>query len=311
MRNLRHIPRLPPLLRVLSIVGLLLPLASLVLLQQETPSRLASDSEFIRVLAMVLNLTMLGVACSFAVHTYSTRFRRPDGGPVPLAAWQSQLQALLLAAALPLWALALAVVITPAAQPGYTNVFLISILAACVSYGANLWLFAQHQAAAQQERSPGLAALAALSLAGWFALYGLFWYSGVSPVRYCGDGLCFDLLGPVVLAVGTGAFLGFAAWLWATVRAMRRREGFTALSIGLLLPVALGNAVLVNNHAVGLAHVGAWGLFSVVCCHAARHQRDAKANGAARSRGSRARARSRAARSEQSGGLRLPRVTPL
>jgi hypothetical protein len=264
VRNLRPIPRLPPLLRVLSIVGLLLPLASLVLLLLDFLSRLPSDSEFNRMLAIVLNLTMLAVACSFAVHTYRTRFRRPEGGPVPLAAWQSQLQALLLAAALPLWALALAVVITPATEPRYTTVFLISILAACVSYGANLWLFAQHQAAEQQERSPGLAALAALSLAGWLALYGLFWYLAVSPASYCGDGLCFDLLGPVYFAVGTGAFLGFAAWLWVTVRLVRRREGFTALSIGLLLPVALVNALLMNNFAVGVAHVGSWELFSVV-----------------------------------------------
>ena len=116
----------------------------------------------------------------------------------------------------------------------------------------------------QQTRSPVLATLAALSLAGWLALYGLDWYSVVSPVRYCGDGLCFDLLGPVFLAVGTGALLGFAAWLWATVSLGRRRNVFPALSIGLLLPVALVNALLVNNHAVGLAHVGAWGLFSVV-----------------------------------------------
>jgi hypothetical protein len=116
----------------------------------------------------------------------------------------------------------------------------------------------------QQTRSPVLATLAALSLAGWLALYGLDWYSVVSPVSYCGDGLCFDLLGPVFLSLGTGAFLGFAAWLWATVSMVRRREVFPALSIGLLLPVALVNALLVNNHAVGLAHVGSWGLFSVV-----------------------------------------------
>jgi hypothetical protein len=119
----------------------------------------------------------------------------------------------------------------------------------------------------QQTRSPELAllaTLAALSLAGWLALYGLDWYSAVSPVSYCGDGLCFDLLGPLFLAVGTGALLGFAAWLWATVRAVRRHEVLTALCIGLLLPVALVNALLVNNHAVGLTHVGSWGLFSVV-----------------------------------------------
>ena len=119
----------------------------------------------------------------------------------------------------------------------------------------------------QQTRSPELAilaTLAALSLAGWLALYSLDWYSAVTPVSYCGDGLCFDLLGPVFLAVGTGAFLGFAAWLWATVRAVRRHEALSALCIGLLLPVALVNALLVNNHAAGLAHVGSWGLFSVV-----------------------------------------------
>jgi hypothetical protein len=265
VRNICHIPRLPPLLRVVSIVGLLLPLASLILLMLDFLSRLPSDSEFNRLLAIALNLTMLGVASSFAVGTYSKRFRRPDGGPVPLDSWQSQLlRALLLAAALPLFALALAFVITPAAFPRYTNVFLITILAACVSYGANLWMFGQHQAAVQQERSPGLAALAALSLAGWLALYGLFWYSAGYPVPCGGDGLCMGLLGPLYLSVGAGALLGFVAWLWATVSTVRRHEVLSALSLGLLLPVALVNAVLVNNHAVGLAHVGSWGLFSVV-----------------------------------------------
>src|SRR5258708_24200925 len=62
VRNLRHIPRLPPLLRMVSIVGLLLPLASLVLLMLDFLSRLPSDSEFNRMLAIALNLTMLGVA---------------------------------------------------------------------------------------------------------------------------------------------------------------------------------------------------------------------------------------------------------
>jgi hypothetical protein len=265
VRNRRPIPRLPPLLRMVNIVGLLLPLASLVLLLLEVLSRLPSDSEFNRMLAIALNLTMLGVACSFAVDTYSVRIRRPDGGPVSLDAWPSQLlRALLLAAALPLFALALAVIITPAIHPNYTNVFLITILAACVSYGANLWLFGRHQAAEQQERSPGLAALAALSLAGWLALYGLDWYARAYPVSCGGDGLCFDLLGPAYLFVGTGALIGFMAWLGATVKAVRRREVLSALSIGLLLPVALGNALLVNNHAVGLAHVGSWALFSVI-----------------------------------------------
>ncbi len=45
---------------------------------------------------------------------------------------------------------------------------------------------------------------------------------------------------------------------------VRQHEVLSALCIGLLLPVALVNALLVNDHAVGLAHVGSWGLFSVV-----------------------------------------------
>jgi hypothetical protein len=114
----------------------------------------------------------------------------------------------------------------------------------------------------QQKRSLGLAALAALSLAGWLALYGLFWYI---PQDDCGEALCgLGLVAYAYLFTGTGAFLGFAAWLGATARAVRGREVLSALSIGLLLPVALGNALLVNNHAAGLAHVGSWGLFSVV-----------------------------------------------
>jgi hypothetical protein len=43
------------------------------------------------------------------------------------------------------------------------------------------------------------------------------------------------------------------------------REGLGALSIGLLLPVALGNALLVNDHAGGsVGSVSAWAVFSVV-----------------------------------------------
>jgi len=117
----------------------------------------------------------------------------------------------------------------------------------------------------QQQRSPVIATLAALSLAGWLAMYGLDWYARVYPISCGGDGLCMDLLGPAYLFVGTGALIGFAAWLGATVRAVRRREVLSALSIGLLLPVALGNALLVNRHAIGsVGYVAAWAVFSVV-----------------------------------------------
>jgi hypothetical protein len=120
----------------------------------------------------------------------------------------------------------------------------------------------------EQERSLGLAILAALSLVGWIALYGLlFWYEPLYRRRcpptndFCGLGL----LGPGYVFTGTGALLGLAAWLGATVRAVRRREVLSALSIGLLLLVALVNAVLVHRHAdSSLAFAGAWVLFSVV-----------------------------------------------
>jgi hypothetical protein len=91
VRSLRYIRRLPPLLRVVSIVGLLLPLASLVLLMLGFLSRLSRDWGVDHVLAVALNLTMLGVSCFFAVDAYSVRFRRPDRGPVPLDSRQSQL----------------------------------------------------------------------------------------------------------------------------------------------------------------------------------------------------------------------------
>ena len=121
----------------------------------------------------------------------------------------------------------------------------------------------------QQERSSGLAALATLSLAGWLARYGLPWYAWTPLYRSTcspGNDMCgFEFVGPGFLFTGTGAFLGVAAWLGATVRAIRRHEVLCALSIGLLLPVALGNAVLVNRHAIGsVGYVAAWAVFSVV-----------------------------------------------
>jgi len=121
----------------------------------------------------------------------------------------------------------------------------------------------------QQKRSLGLAALAALSLAGWLALYGLLWYSWTPMYRSTcspGDDLCgLELLAPAYLFTGTGALIGFAAWLGATVRAVRQHEVLSALSIGLLLPVALVNATLVARHAIGsVGFAGSWALYSVV-----------------------------------------------
>ena len=90
----------------------------------------------------------------------------------------------------------------------------------------------------QQKRSPGLATLAPLSLAAWLALYGLvFWYAP----RYrssCSGEICgYALLGPLYVFVGTGALLGTAAWLGATVRAVRQCDVLGTLSLAFLLVV--------------------------------------------------------------------------
>lgn len=111
MHNFRQ---LPPLLRFVGIAGLVLPLAALALLLQMLPTKLATSdwpTEFTRVVAIALSLILLSGACSFVVTMYSMRFRRSAMGLFPLASWQSQVRTLLLLAALPMGALALAVVI--------------------------------------------------------------------------------------------------------------------------------------------------------------------------------------------------------
>jgi hypothetical protein len=81
------------------------------------------------------------------------------------------------------------------------------------------------------------------------------------PGELCGLGL----LEPAYGLLGIGALTGIAAWLGATVRAVRWHDVPSALSIGLLPLVALSDALLVNRHAVGsLAFDGAWALSQVI-----------------------------------------------
>jgi hypothetical protein len=130
----------------------------------------------------------------------------------------------------------------------------------------------------QQPRNPwlaGLAALAALSVAGWLGLNGLlFAFALMYRSTSCspGNDLCgFELIGPGYLLVGMGALTGVATWLGVTVRAVRRHDALSALSIGLLPLVAVGNPLLVNSHAEtfyerasgNLVLVGAWALDAV------------------------------------------------
>jgi hypothetical protein len=146
----RTFRRLPPLLRVAGNLGLLLPLVSLALLVQMLPTKLATSNwpaDFYRVMAIATSLWMLGLSCTLVVGRYNTRFDRPGRGPFPLTSWQSQVRALALLAALPLCVLAWVVFIPPT-QPGFGNVYLISMLAWVVLGGYCVWMLVRHQAVA-------------------------------------------------------------------------------------------------------------------------------------------------------------------
>ena len=166
---MHYFRRMPPLLRVAGILGVLFPLASLILLvplvirglsmisQLMNPSNSTQvpqvPVDFFRVLVIGMNLGMLGLACVFAMSAYSTRFRRPDGGPFPLDSWQSQLRAIALPAALPLCAIILALV-TPQTLPLAFVLIVpasaISVLAALVTVVAHLWVLVTHVTHVQQ-----------------------------------------------------------------------------------------------------------------------------------------------------------------
>jgi hypothetical protein len=147
---LRYFPRLPMLLRVAFILGLLFPLASIALLIVAiilfiealitglSAVPLHSPADGIRLVVIAANLGMVSGACSFAVNTYSLRFRRSGTGPFPLTSWQSQVRAILLLAALPISALVLAAFI-PSTSLAFFIVLLISLLGACVLIVAHVY----------------------------------------------------------------------------------------------------------------------------------------------------------------------------
>lgn len=157
---MRYFRRLPPLLRVAGILGVLFPFASIVLLValiiRSLPAfrHLMSLStippfpvDFFRMLVIGANLGMLGGACVFAISTYSTRLRRPDRRPFLLDSWQGQVRAIALLAALPLCAIALALVIPPTLLAASVLIFLafaVSALAALVLVAANFWVLVRH-----------------------------------------------------------------------------------------------------------------------------------------------------------------------
>jgi hypothetical protein len=146
---MRNFSRLPPLLRVASLLGLLFSLTSLNVLIEVLFTGLSSvphwSADAIRRLVIALNLGMLGGAWSFVVNTYSIRFRRSEGGPFPLDSWQSQVRAIVVVAALPIGALALAVVIPPTAL-AWVVVSLITVIAAFVRLAAYVYAMIRRRA---------------------------------------------------------------------------------------------------------------------------------------------------------------------
>ncbi len=146
MRNFR---RLPPLLRVADIVALLFALAGIALLVAAFIMHLSSAPPRWPESTVVigLNLVLLAGSCSVVDQAYRARFRRPGGGPSRslLGSWQGQVRAIVLLAALPLCALALAAFIPPT-SPAFEIVFLVTLLGAFVSFGAALWMNIGRQA---------------------------------------------------------------------------------------------------------------------------------------------------------------------
>lgn len=146
MRYYRH---LPPFLRVVSVFGLALLISSLVLFvalfaffvgnHVGMTSRWPEPPDDSRVSVIGLNMLLLGNACTAVVNTYTKRFRQPSQGPLPLTSWQSQARAIALMAMLPLCAIVLAALISPA-RTLFGLVFAVSLLAAIALLGAHVAL---------------------------------------------------------------------------------------------------------------------------------------------------------------------------
>lgn len=143
---MHYLRRLPPLLRLASMLGLLCILAALLLFGQlfATLLRLLPLDSY-RVLMMAMNLGMLGATYSFVVRHYTARFADQQSGPFPLGSWQSQVRTMMLVAALPVSALVLAAFIPPTAS-AFQVIFLISIIGAIISLVVGLSMVSGRQA---------------------------------------------------------------------------------------------------------------------------------------------------------------------
>ncbi len=115
-----NVPRLPPLVRVVSRFERVFLLASLapielsfvvLLLSSPHPS---PDAIRLGIIGVILGVLSMG--CTFAAMAYSARFRQPDRATYAFSSWRSHRRAIALAAILPICALILAIVIPPATR---------------------------------------------------------------------------------------------------------------------------------------------------------------------------------------------------
>lgn len=123
--------RLPPVLRVASLLRPLLPLGLFVglalLVTAGTWPHGPAVAYALRIAVIALNLGVLGLGCSVIVHVYNSRFRQPGREPFSLESWRSQVRAILAMAAIPVCALVLALVILPTAR-AFQFVFPVSLI---------------------------------------------------------------------------------------------------------------------------------------------------------------------------------------
>ena len=138
MRDLR---RLPPVLRVASLLRPLFPLGYAVMFAVPLTTRQWTTSwsalYLWRAAIIAGDLGLVGLACILTVRAYTSRSRQQDGGPLALDTWQRQVRAILVPSALPICAIVLALVISPTAR-AFEIVFPVSIIGAGVFFATAL-----------------------------------------------------------------------------------------------------------------------------------------------------------------------------
>lgn len=105
-----------------------------------------SSLDAFRVQIIAANLGLLCFVCAFAVRLYSARFPHPDSSPLSLNSLQSLIGVTALVTALPICAIVLALIISPASD-AFQIVFPISIIGAVVLLVAYFSTYSRRQAA--------------------------------------------------------------------------------------------------------------------------------------------------------------------